>query len=490
MWKKGLVLLLAGMISFSVPAMSVYATENTAQTAGTEGLTEEEKAIKTQEEVWQKIYDTAPETDAIQGWPEGPKIWAEGAILMEMNSGAILYEKSSEQKFYPASITKLLTALVALENAKLTDVVTASDSSYDGMDGTYASLGLKSGEQMSMEDALYGLLFASANEVGHAIAESATEGGYDDFISKMNEKVTELGGINSNFVNTNGIHDENHYTCAYDMALIGSAVYQMEEFRQIESNLIHDIPATNLSEARIGITQHDKMMLPENSHYYEYIKAGKTGYTDAAKSTLVSMADNGTLQLVCVDLANGKALIYDDTQAMCEYGFNNFKKLSLKESETSDKIDSFADEAAYVVVPNEVTFEDLDSKIEMKEEGEKRAATISYTYQNQLVGKADIMVSKSYYKEVVGEQELELGSVEEQETSHFSIWKVLLIIIALLLVLVVVFFIWARARRKRIARERRRRAMQRRRMQQGQGRPQNQRRDERGTRGTNRRIRE
>lgn len=466
MWKKRLAFLLAAMMLFTMPVMQVHATE-AEQTSGEAELTEEEKAAKAQDEAWQKIYDEAPQTDALEGWPQGPKVWAEGAILMDMKSGAILYAKNSEKRFYPASITKLLTALVALENSELTDIVTASDSSYDGMDGTYASLGLKTGEQMSMEDALYGLLFASANEVGHAIAESATEGGYDDFIAKMNEKVTELGGIDSNFVNTNGIHDENHYTCAYDMALIGSAVYQLEAFRNIESNLIHDIPATNLSEARIGITQHDKMMLPETSHYCEYIKAGKTGFTNAAKSTLVSMADNGTLQLVCVDLANGKALIYDDTRAMCDYGFANFKKLSIKDNEKSEDIVSYDDNDAYVVVPNDVEFDALDKKITLQGEGLEHLATVTYTYHDQPVGKAEVKVSKDCYEQLSGKSGVSLGNVEEEGKQGFTFhwWMIALIVGIILVVLFVALMMAIRARKRKIARARRRRAMRQRREQ-------------------------
>ncbi|MDD3404176.1 MAG: D-alanyl-D-alanine carboxypeptidase [Hespellia sp.] len=468
MWKKGLIWLLAAVMFLTMPVMRVNATQNeqaAEENGAEEELTEEEKAKKEQEEAWQKIYDEAPQTDSVKGWPEGPKVWAEGAILMDMKSGAILYAKNSEKAFYPASITKLLTALVALQNAELTDVVTGSDSSYDGMDGSYASLGLQSGEQMSLEDALYGLLFASANEFGHAIGESVTDGGYEDFISKMNEEVTELGGVNSNFVNTNGIQDENHYTCAYDMALIGAAVYQIEAFRNIESNLIHDIPATNMSEARIGITQHDKMMLPENSHYCEYIKAGKTGYTDAAKSTLVSMADNGTLQLVCVDLSNGKAQIYDDTRAMCDYGFANFKKLALKENETSEDIVSFQEEDAYVVVPKDVEFSELEAKLELEGEGREHLATVSYTYKDQPVGHTEVTVSKACYEKLSGKHgvSVKIADKTQKEGSQITIWNILLAVAILIVVLFVILCLMLRARKKRIMRAKRRHRMRQRR---------------------------
>lgn len=462
MWKRGLILLLVVSTVISMSFIPVHATEETDTTEAEVECTPDEW-----EAAAEAIYEETPQTNEISKWPQGPNVWGDGAILMDMQSGAVLYAKNSEKKFYPASITKLLTALIALENGKLTDTVTATDSTYDGMDWTYSSLNMQPGEQMPLEEALHGLLLVSANEMGHAIAESST-GGYDDFICKMNEKVQELGGVNSNFVNTNGIQDENHYTCAYDMALIGAAVYQIPEFREIESHIEHDIPATNKSDARVGLVQDNKMMLPENSHYCEYVKAGKTGYTDDSRSTFVAMADNGTLQFVYVDLYNPKALTYDDTQAILDYGFANFKKITLKDQKISKDIESIDSDDAYVVVPNDVEFSDLDMTLTLDEKAGNRTGTVSYTYQDQPVGTADVVVTETYYEDTTGKHPIGVSDTTEKTAKkgfHIPVWLVIILVVVLLLVILTVTLSVIRARKRRIARERKRAQMRRRRLQ-------------------------
>lgn len=171
----------------------------------------------------QAAYDAVPETNGLENWPQEPHVYANSAIVMEMNSGAILYGKKINDKHYPASITKLLTALVALENADPDDEVYFSEDSVSFLEYGDASIGMRPGEILSMNDALYGMLLASANEVSYAIAESVGKkmgGGFETFIQKMNERCEELGCTGSHWTNANGLHDENHYTTAHDMALI------------------------------------------------------------------------------------------------------------------------------------------------------------------------------------------------------------------------------------------------------------------------------
>src|SRR5699024_7756966 len=152
----------------------------------TEGLTPEE-AMK-------KSYDRQPETNSLTGWPKGPQVYGNAAIVMDVNSGAVLYAKSIDDKHYPASITKMMTALVALENSSMDDEVLFSQDSVDILEWDYASIGMTPGEILSMEDAMYGMLLASANEVAYAIAESVGNklgGGYEAFIQKMNDRAAE-----------------------------------------------------------------------------------------------------------------------------------------------------------------------------------------------------------------------------------------------------------------------------------------------------------
>lgn len=298
--KRCLSLFLAASMIL-MPSVQTFAEEETAA-ATTDSTQTEEEDRETQR---QNCYAIAPDSNSVENLPQGPATYADSAIVMDMNSGAVLYSKQIEKKHYPASITKLLTTLVALDNAELTDTVEFSQDSISFLEYGDAHIGMTPGEQISMEDALYAVLLASANEVSYAVAESVGKkmgGGYDTFIQAMNDESEKLGCTGSHWTNANGLHDEQHYTTAHDMARIGAAVYQKEAFRTISQSLSHTIPATNLVNEERTFQQKHKMLWPQNDNYYEYCKGGKTGYTDQARTTLVTMADNGDMQLVAVVL--------------------------------------------------------------------------------------------------------------------------------------------------------------------------------------------
>ena len=286
--KRALAALIAAAAVLA-PAGSVYAepTEQTVQSeeettqqaepvpinpdaeAGIEGLT--------YEEALQAAYNILPETNSLEGWPQGPQVYGCAAIVMDMDSGAILYGKKVDDKHYPASITKLMTALVALENADMDDEVEFSQASIDILRWDYASIGMKPGEILSLNDAMYGMLLASGNEVAYAIAESVGNKmgiGYEGFIQKMNDRAVELGCTGSNWVNANGLHDDLHYTTAHDMALIASELYKHEEFRTVTQTLNYTIGATNLTDETRAVQQNHKMLWPNHSRYYEYCTCG------------------------------------------------------------------------------------------------------------------------------------------------------------------------------------------------------------------------
>ena len=279
----------------------------------------------------QAAYDAVPETNGLENWPQGPHVYANSAIVMEMNSGAILYGKKINDKHYPASITKLLTALVALENADPDDEVYFSEDSVSFLEYGDASIGMRPGEILSMNDALYGMLLASANEVSYAIAESVGKkmgGGFETFIQKMNERCEELGCTGSHWTNANGLHDENHYTTAHDMALIGSAVYQFDKFREVTQTLNYTIPPTNLVNESRTFQQNHKMLWVGAHYSYDYCTGGKTGYTTNAGNTLVTYAKRGNSILIAVVL-NSTNGAFPDTASLLDYGFNNFEKADL-----------------------------------------------------------------------------------------------------------------------------------------------------------------
>ena len=314
--------------------LTVSATEMAEE--GDEGLTEQEKAEKAEQELQQQVYAMPVESNGWENWPQGPGTYGEAAIVMEVGTGAILYAKNIDDHHYPASITKVLTALVALENGQLTDTVTFSHDRVAFLQPGDSSVGLKEGNIISLDQALHATLLASANEAAYAVGESVgINAGYDYnwFLEQMNTRCKELGGENSNFVNTNGLHDPNHYTCARDMALIGRELFKYPEFFSIVQTLNYEISESETTEQHVFQQKH-KMLIPGNSNYYEYAIGGKTGYTSDALSTLITMADNGNLQLVCVVLRTHGANIYPDTRNLFDYAFANFQKISVEENET------------------------------------------------------------------------------------------------------------------------------------------------------------
>ena len=205
-----------------------------------------------------------------------PEISAEAAVLMDAHTGDILYEKNSRQKEFPASITKLMTVLLAIEKGALTDNITVSSEALANTEAGSASIALQEGEILTLEQILHAILLRSANEAANAAAEYA-DASLADFTTHMNEKALELGCENTHFVNPSGLHDETHVTTAYDMALISRALLRNETFRSIMGDTYYEIPPTN-KQPEIRYLHGQHQMLNSNSlYYYEYAIGGKTG---------------------------------------------------------------------------------------------------------------------------------------------------------------------------------------------------------------------
>ena len=408
----------------------------------------------------QTAYAIPPDTNSLAGWPQGPSVYGDSAIVMDMDSGAIVYGKQIDKRHYPASITKLLTALVALENSQLTDEVLFSDDSVSFLEYGDAHIGMTPGEIISMEDAYYGMLLASANEVSYAVAENVGRlmgGDYNTFIQKMNDRSAELGCTGSHWMNANGLHDENHYTTAHDMALITSAVYQYDEYREVVQTLSHTIPPTNLVNESRTFQQNHKMLWPKNDNYYEYCTGGKTGYTDQARTTLVTTADNGNLRLAAVVLYDFGNDAYIDTRAMFDYVYNNFSKVMLADQETPEEIDAYSENDSYVLLPAGIEFGDLEKEIEITDE-QSREGTVTYTYQGQKVGSAGVVLTKEYVMEQTGHDytlQVKKGAAASDVKELPLALKIVIGIGTALVVLAILLavYIW-QVRRRRILRRR------------------------------------
>ena len=277
---------------------------------------------------------------------------AESAVLMDLKTGTILFDKNMNDIKYPASITKVLTSILILENENYNpeDIVTVSYNATYNIGAGGSNMALKENEQISMQNLFYGILLKSANDACVAVAEHLA-GSSEDFVELMNEKAQEIGALNTHFANTHGYHDQNHYTTAYDMALIMREALKYEEFVKMISTTSYTIPATNLSDERT-LTNSNKLILEDSPYYYEYCVGGKTGYTDQAGNTLVSYAKKDDMELICVVLKSQGSSMYTDTISLFEYGFSSYTNTQLfdKEdfSQTVSVVQNYNDEQIFL----------------------------------------------------------------------------------------------------------------------------------------------
>ena len=247
-----------------------------------------------------------------------PEIKAEGAVVIDASTGNVLYGKNEKTRFYPASTTKLMTAMLVLEQAGLGDTVTFSKTATTNLESGAVSLNLTEGDKLTVEQCLYALLLKSANEVGNGLAEHVG-GSVSNFAQMMNKKAAELGCTGTNFVNPHGLNDNSHYTTPYDMALIGRAAFQNETLCKVATTVSYQLPATKKAGART-ITMGHKMVYPNDSRYYPGIIGGKTGYTSLAGNTLVTGVQREGTRLIAV-VMKSKSTHYEDTKALLDYGF-------------------------------------------------------------------------------------------------------------------------------------------------------------------------
>lgn len=386
-------------------------------------------------------------------WPEGINATSASAIVMEMSTGTVLYEKNSTDGHYPASITKVMTVLIALEHCDLNEMVTFSKASIDNTEGS--GIARDYGEQMTMEDCLYAIMLASANECAYAVAEHVA-GDIESFAKLMNEKAAELGCVNTNFVNPHGLHDENHYTCAYDMALIGQAAYANETFRIITGTKARMIPPTNKHEEETPLQNHNKLLhrYQSGNYVYKYCTGGKTGYTTKANSTLITFAEKDGMKLVSVVMNTDSVSEWTDSIAMFNYGFDNFHMVNVAENETKysvqDEINDgglggnqpfvLLDEEADVILPKTAEFSEAKSVIAYNNEVSKVAGTITYTYADRVIGNADIVATGVGLEQFVFDNQKE-GTDSSTGDRTIEI-KPITIIAILLIIGIVAVLIW------------------------------------------------
>ena len=401
MKKRGLSLFCALLTSVVLTVGNgttiVMATEATPEASVVSPQTPEEPPVP-------ESYEWEIQSNNIPGWPEGPKVMAETAIVMDMDTEEILYAKGIDEKRAPASTTKILTAMLAIEKVPFETQITFTDE-VNNIEAGSTHIGIKPGETLTMKDCAYAILLASANEVSSGVAEYIGTT-VPAFVDMMNQRAKELGCTNTHFVNANGLYDENHYTTARDLAIIAKAAFQNETFREVVKTPYYIVPKTNITDEERWLNNHHKMIL-QGSEYYEGCLGGKTGYTEKAGNTLVTYAERNGRKLVCALLADVNIVAqYTDTKALLNYGFDSFQRLdttavSLSPAK-SDKLGkqleekgllSTALETTSISVPKELT-EELTYKTTL----ENNMLNIDYYYGKQQIGSSSMQASDEILK--------------------------------------------------------------------------------------------
>lgn len=249
---------------------------------------------------------------------------AKSAILIDATTGDILYQKNIDEHQFPASITKLMTVLLALENGNLNDTLTFSHDAVFSIEFGSSHIAVDEGEELTLEQCLYAIMLQSANEVSNGVAEYVA-GSMDNFAAMMTQRAQELGCNETNFVNANGLHDENHYTTARDMSLIAKELLKFDIFPELMATLKYDILPTNIQPEIRHLYAQNQLIKESSIFYYDKALGGKTGFTDEAGNTLVSYAKDGETTLISVVLSSSGYGLYTDSVSLFNYGFENFE---------------------------------------------------------------------------------------------------------------------------------------------------------------------
>ena len=452
-------------------------------------------------------------------WPKGPdqgSLSSVSAIVMELSTGTVLYSKNIHKKHYPASITKIMTSLLTLENSSPSDVVTFTEAEAHGIETGSSSMYCVPGEKFTIEQVLYGIMLQSANEMC-LVAADHVAGSVDKFVEMMNQRVAQLGLKDTHFMNPNGLHNDDHYTSAYDMACIAREAWKNPSFQKICGTRTYQVKSTNKRKASeiLGgqlLNHHQMINGYETSSRYEkdYVIGGKTGYTSMAHSTLVTFAEKDGMQLVSVIMKGnsskqGEPNEYTDTTRILDYAFEKFSKHAVN-GENSDvnenlfnTFDSYfnADQSplrlsaeSAVILPKGVALRKAKQQIQYDnsvklQDGENVIGTVKYTYDGRMVGSTDIIYDSTKSASHLDEAsrrivDSEIRQIKTNNKKHavilqklsgikYSFYnmvsffrdRVILVIVAALVILLIVLLVLnyrMNSRRKRRSRTRGRRS--------------------------------
>jgi serine-type D-Ala-D-Ala carboxypeptidase (penicillin-binding protein 5/6) len=398
---------------------------------------------------------------AVSASEKPPSVSADSVVLMDAATGTILYSKNPNSAYPPASTTKIMTALLTLENAKLTDLVTVGENP-PKMEPS--KIYIKEGEVLTVKDLLYGLLLQSGNDAAVALAEHIG-GSVSGFADMMNKRAKELGCTNTNFVNPHGLYDKNHKTSAKDLALIMKEIVKHPEFGEISTTGLYKIPQTNKDKKVKEVYNHNKLVLKGAKEYYEECIGGKTGWTSQSLFSYVSAAERNGQVLIAALVHDANRAYYSDSPKLYSYGFDNFKlkKLFSKGDEISTyaieenvNVPLMASEDFYYVIKKgsneepKVSVAQCDVKDRSVAKGEP-LTTADISLNNQPLDTVELVSGIDYeYKSV--ESVLEKVTSQDTENKGSNKQKFILIVSIIAFLFILLLIARARARRKRMRR--------------------------------------
>lgn len=305
---------------------------------------------------------------------------SQAAVLLDADTGAVLYEKNMHQVLYPASITKIMTALLAVQALEPEQILTVSQAAVNAVPRTSSHISLVPGEQITAEQALYAIGMESANDAANVLAE-AVSGSLEAFAEKMTETAAALGARNTHFSNANGLPDSNHTTTAYDMALITAAAWKQEGLAAYFSTVCYTFAATNLSDARDF--QNKNRLLAGGQYYYDGVQMAKTGWTTSAQGTFAAVVQRGGVTLVAVTLKS--PLLedkYRDTWKLMDYGFSHYSRVTVtgEQVAASQELGDFtpvAGQRLSYLIPAGTSMQDIRYTVELPETVSRQTTRIT-----------------------------------------------------------------------------------------------------------------
>ncbi len=419
------------------------------------------------------ILDPVDDTNEI----DSLNILSESVLLYDVDNKIVIFEKNGYEEKYPASITKVMTALLTLEHAdsNLQDTVYFSHDAVFSIPYNSSHIAMDEGETLTVENALYGLLLESANEVSNALAEYVS-GSVESFGALMTSKAKELGANDTNFVNAHGLHDDNHYTTPYDMALIMSEAIKHEKFNEIGGTYSYNIPPTEKQPEERPLHNSNRMINSGSQYYNSDVIVGKTGFTNEAQHTLITYATRDDINLIAVVMYGNRYEPYVDTETLLEYGFSSYEDIVIQNANDNyNTINLFAEKEAYYTnesnsieednisaVENEKPIGEIDlyieevsvklpaniavgleknityyNRISSNIESGHVLGFIDYTYEDTIIESAPMYAKTSFnYDEYL----LSLEKKSIIETIKNTIQKIVIIFIVLLLLIIIFIF--------------------------------------------------